>query len=248
MSSKNRQVYLITGASSDLGIALLEKLPLGQDDLVIAHYHSSKKRLEKLAERRKLHMEMLQADFSISAACASFVSELKELPESPTNFIHICAPPPQPRRFKETDLSVFQRDFAVQTLSAAEILQYLLPGMVKKKSGNIVFVLTSYVVNKPPKFMGSYVTSKYALMGLMKAIVSEYAEKNIRVNAVAPSMMETKFLADSNPKIIEANAFQNPLQRNAGTSDVVPTLLLLLGEENSFINGAIIPITGGSEF
>ena len=55
-------------------------------------------------------------------------------------------------------------------------------------------MLTSCTTNIPPKYLASYVTSKYALLGLVKALSNEYADKGIRINGISPSMIETKFL------------------------------------------------------
>ena len=100
----------------------------------------------------------------------------------------------------------------------------------------------------PPKALSHYTTIKYALLGLVKSLASEYADKCIRINAVSPSMTETKFLSNINEKLIEISAQNNPLNRNATPSDIVPAVKFLLSGDASFINGANIPITGGEIF
>ena len=82
----------------------------------------------------------------------------------------------------------------------------------------------------------------------MKALASEYADKNIQINAISPSMIETKFLSDINEKFVELNAYNHPLKRNATVSDIVPIIKLLISSESDYINGTNIPITGGSVF
>lgn len=244
----NKRVYLITGASSDLGIQLIQQLPRSKDDVIIAHYHSNKEQLEQLSAKLDLPIHCLQGDFSSRNNISKFVEQLENLNLIPTDIIHFPSRLPKLCRFKDMDISNFEIDFNVQVVSIAQILKKLLPKMSKQHEGRIVFVLTSYIINKPPKFLSSYVTSKYALLGLLKSLVSEYAEKNIRINAVSPSMIETKFLAETDPKIIEMSAYQNPMKRNAAIADIIPAILFLLDEKSNYINGANIPITGGSEF
>ena len=82
----------------------------------------------------------------------------------------------------------------------------------------------------------------------MKALASEYADKKITVNCISPSMIDTKFLSLINERVIELTAEMHPLKRNAKVSDIIPTLLMLLSEDAEYINGANLPITGGSIF
>ncbi|MEG1274211.1 MAG: SDR family oxidoreductase, partial [Ruthenibacterium sp.] len=63
---------------------------------------------------------------------------------------------------------------------------------------------------------------------------------------VMPSMMETKFLAETSDLIVQASAEANPMKRNARVSDVVPAMEFLLGEDAGFITGVVLPVTGGS--
>ena len=74
-------------------------------------------------------------------------------------------------------------------------------------------MLSSVTINLPPKALVHYTTIKYALLGLVKSLASEYGNKNIQINALSPSMIETKFLENINEKIIEINAHNHPLKR-----------------------------------
>ena len=87
---------------------------------------------------------------------------------------------------------------------------------------------------------------KSMLGGFARSLAIEYAQYGITVNCVAPSMMETKFLADTSDLIVQAAAEANPMGRNAQVSDVVPAMAFLLSDEAGFITGAVLPITGGS--
>lgn len=244
----NRKIYLITGASSELGIAFLKALPLNSEDVIIAHYHSSKRELEELAFKRGMNMKLIQADFSNEEERANFVNQVEFQGIVPTHILHTSSLRPQPGRFKNLSPKDFETAYAVQVLSIVELLQRLLPQMVRNGSGKIIFVLSSSILNKPPSFLTDYVVSKYALHGLMKSLVAEYADKPIQINAVSPSMIETKFLSHFNEKVVELSAKQSPMKRNLNVSDVVPALLFLLSDSANCLNGANISITGGGEF
>ena len=120
--------------------------------------------------------------------------------------------------------------------------------MAKQKKGKVVVMLSSVVLNMPPKALTQYVVVKYALLGLVKSLASEYADKNIQINAISPSMIETKFLENINEKLVELSAYSHPLKRNAKVEDITPTIQMLISKESDYLNGVNIPITGGSIF
>lgn len=76
--------------------------------------------------------------------------------------------------------------------SAMTVSQAVFKKLVKEeRKGKEICVLSSYVNGIPPKFMLPYVASKYAMLGYVRALSAEYADKGIMVNAVSPGMMET---------------------------------------------------------
>ena len=93
--------------------------------------------------------------------------------------------------------------------------------MKKSKSGKILTILSSVVLSKPPSYMSSYVTTKYALLGLINSIVSEYYKYNISFNCISPSMIETNFLSNVPEKIIELSKNQNSQKKNVDVKDLV---------------------------
>ena len=117
--------------------------------------------------------------------------------------------------------------------------------MAKKKYGRIAFVLSSAVGETAPKYLSDYVVAKYGLLGLMKALSAEDADKGITLNAVSPSMMETKLMSNTPEVVLEKNAAENPLGRNIRISDILPVIYYFLSEETEQITGQNIRITGG---
>jgi 3-oxoacyl-[acyl-carrier protein] reductase len=96
-------------------------------------------------------------------------------------------------RFEDTPFSVINDDMTVNALHPAYLLQRMVPILSEKAC--VVFVLTTMVTERPPIGCLSYVMSKYATLGLMQALGSELMRKEIRVNAVSPGMMDTRFVS-----------------------------------------------------
>lgn len=125
------------------------------------------------------------------------------------------------------------------------ILQEFIASMAKNRYGRIVFMLTGNTKNIPAKYQTSYVTVKYALLGLMKSLSVEYMDRSITVNGVSPDMMETKFLSELPELIIEQNRERSPLGRNIYVEEVVPVIRLILSDSCASMTGQNIGITGG---
>ena len=106
-------------------------------------------------------------------------------------------------------------------------------------------MLSSFTTNSVPKFQAAYITIKYALLGLMRDLAREYIPRGVRVNAVSPQMMETKFLSEMSSLVVEQNAKESPLGRNITIEEIIPTFKLLLSEESDAIVGENISVTGG---
>lgn len=242
------KTYLITGATSDVGHALMERLlpKMCDDDCIIAQGSSDLERIQDLCAAYPGKIKTFSVDLSSSDAIAAFVDIVSEKCPTPTHFVHLPALRAINTKFKKFDEARFDLDMNVQIKSAVQLCKAFVPKMAKAKFGRVLFIQTSYTIGNPPKNMAAYVMAKSALGGLAKSLAVEYASFGVTVNCVAPSMMETRFLSDTPDLIVQAAAADNPMGRNCRVSDVVPAMDFLLSDEASFITGVTLPITGGS--
>lgn len=238
-------VYLITGATSDVGRALIDRI-LGPEDLVIAQGMGDLHLLDDLSSAHPGQIVSYDLDLTDPAALDGFLAEIGEKYPLPTHFVHLPALRVVNAKFKNFDESRFLLDMNVQVMSAVKICKALLPRMAKAKFGRVLFIQTSYTIGAPPKNTAAYVMAKSAIGGLVKSLAVEYARFGVTVNCVAPSMMETRFLTDTPDLVVQASAADNPMGRNARVKDVVPAMAFLLSEEARFITGVTLPVTGGS--
>lgn len=238
-------VYLITGASSDVGCALIERL-YQEGNIFIAQGAGDLKGLAELCKAHPGAIRTYDVDLTNEAALHAFIEDVQKNCPAPTHFVHLPALRVINTKFKKFDEERFELDLSVQVRSAVALCKAFLPAMAKARKGRVLFMLTSYLLGMPPKNTAAYIMTKSALGGLAKSLAADYASFGVTVNCVAPSMMETKFLAETSDLIVQASAEANPMGRNARPSDVVPAMAFLLSDEASFITGVTLPITGGS--
>lgn len=242
----SKDIIFIIGASSDIGLDLIENI--NENSLILAHYNSSNKNLLELSNRIDNELVMIQANLSDEDELISMLDNIENKYGIPNKIIHLAAPKFENIRFKDVSWSNFQNDIDISLKSLIITLNRFLPKLAKEKQGKVVCMLSSVVLNIPPKALTQYTTVKYAMLGLVKSLASEYAEKNIQINAISPSMVETKFLDSINEKFVELSAYNHPLKRNAIVDDITPIIKMLISSESDYINGVNIPITGGSIF
>ncbi len=152
-------------------------------------------------------------------------------------------------KFEKIDVKDFEKDFNVNVTNYVYFMHKIND---KLKSGsNIVFILTEMVIGEPPNYFSSYVSSKYALLGLMKCLSSEMSSKGIRVNAVSPGMMDTKFTWQMKmgdkvsvvPSFVKEKYIQNSQSKKLVSPNEVAKAIMQIISDNS-MHGHNIHITG----
>ena len=132
-------------------------------------------------------------------------------------------------------------------------LQAVIPAMRRRKGGSVV-ITSSIVGVKGAARLAPYVTSKHAVMGLMRSAARELAGDGIRVNTVNPSQTETRMMRSleqgmnpDDPQRAQALMTANiPLQRYGQPEDVASVMLFLACDDASFITGSSYMADGGS--
>ena len=246
----NKNVFLIMGASSDLGTRLIENIceESKSEITIIAHYYSACDRLEQIKQRfPDINFIFMRADMANSKEVFAFIRRIKDNGISPNYIVDFCAREYCFRRFSEWDTEYVNIDMSIQVYAFAEVLKAFLPDMVKNAYGKIVVMLSAAIIGTPPKNLSAYLTVKYALWGLIKSIASDYGDSGININAISPSMINTKFIKGIGRKIKEMSAAQNPRHKNLEVEDVVPIILFLLSDKADFINGANINLSARAD-
>ena len=91
-----------------------------------------------------------------------------------------------------------------------------------------------------------YPASKFAVNGITKSLARELAPLNIRVNAVAPGIIETDMVKDLPETVIQPLINSIPLGRIGTTKDIANAFLFLASDMASYITGEILQVDGGA--
>lgn len=240
------KILFITGASSDIGMALLKRI--GKDySHIFLQYRVMNPTLEALLAKPAIAQKILplQADFADENSVKNIIEKVQESSCWPTHIVHFPAPRAYNCKFSKDSWENFQTGWDISVRSITEILQCFLKPMAKNHFGRIIFMLSDVTQNIPPKYQVSYVTVKYALLGLMKALSAEYSDRGITVNGVSPAMMRTKFVSEVPDLLIEQYTANLPLGRTVLPEEILPVFEYLLSDASAAMTGQNIGITGG---
>ena len=143
-----------------------------------------------------------------------------------------------------TDKSVFERVMDVNAGGTFNFCKHAARYMKKQRSGAIVN--TSSVTAQFGTQMGTpYGASKAAILGITRSLAMELAPWNIRVNAVAPGVVNTEMDSNLNELERESCARSIPLGRLGEPEDIAKAMLFLASDNASYITGATLNVDGG---
>ncbi len=150
-----------------------------------------------------------------------------------------------PKVFESLSLDDFLRTSMVNCFSLFGILQFLIPGMKKRKRGNILAISSLYSVFSRVGRL-PYSVSKHGLNGMIKTLALELAPNGILVNSLSPGFVDTKMTRKNNSAaVIEALEKKIPLGRLAHPEEIARVAYFLCSPDNTYMNGQNIIIDGG---
>jgi 3alpha(or 20beta)-hydroxysteroid dehydrogenase len=162
----------------------------------------------------------------------------------------------QLRPIAEYPVEVFDRVMAVNVRGVWLGLKYVMPVMQERGGGSIV-ITSSTAGIRGSAGLSAYVTSKHAVIGLMRSAAMEGAPLGIRVNTVNPAPIETRMMRSLEEMIAEnvgteidrvkgGMAAGIPLGRYGGPEEVARMMLFLASDESSFCTGGVYMVDGGT--
>lgn len=124
-------------------------------------------------------------------------------------------------------------------------MHYQLQAMLSS-GGGVIVNMSSILGHVGTKMSPAYVAAKHGMVGLTKSAALEYADKNIRINAVGPAYIETPLLTKNlSQEVIDSLAGLHPMGRLGTSEEVAELVLWLSSPKSSFVTGSYYPIDGG---
>lgn len=228
---------VIVGATGGIGEAVARSLSArGQDIHLVARDNNQLAPLAAELGSPSSHGDVTDPDF---------FSRLADEVEGPVTGLVYAVGTINLKSMARLTADDFARDLQVNAVGAALTVKALLPALRKGGAGSIVFY-SSIAAHRGFSMHGSIGMAKGAVNGLTLSLAAELAPR-IRVNAVAPSLMDTPLASRmlSNAKLVETMRGTHPLQRLGTVEDAANLTLFLLSEQSSWMTGQILGLDGG---
>jgi 3-oxoacyl-[acyl-carrier protein] reductase len=153
--------------------------------------------------------------------------------------------------FDKLDESEWDATMNVNVKGIWQCCKAVLPSMKAQKSGSIINISSLAATYGMPNGL-HYTASKAAVIGATRGLARELGRYEIRVNAVAPNVVNTdatgEVFRDKKDKILEVTMSQQAIRRPLETADIVGTVLFLASDHSKLTTGQTIMVDGGTVF
>lgn len=242
----NQQVAVISGGADGLGKGIAERI--ASEGGIVFLLDKNKVLLGKTIE------ELRQKGF-IAAGESVDISIESEVEEAFRKAIELfgkvdvmvnSAGIVGPTNTKITDYSVMEYDkiYGVNLRGAFLMTKHAVSAMEKNGYGRILLI-ASIAGKEGNPFMAGYSSMKAGVIGLVKGIGKEYAEKGITVNGLAPAVISTAMNENTDPAQLAYMTAKIPMKRLGTVEEVAAISSWIVSPEASFSTGFIFDISGG---
>jgi 3-oxoacyl-[acyl-carrier protein] reductase len=247
MSNLSGKTALVTGASRGIGRATAIALAKEGAQILVHYGNSPKEAQEVVAEIRKLgaRADAVQADLASPEGAHVLAKQVRAIVGGRLDILVANAGVAKSVPLEETTVEDFDKLFAVNVRAPFFLVQQLLPIL---GDGSSIILVSSLVARAAVGTLAAYAGTKGAISTLVKQFAAAFGARGIRVNAVAPGVVNTDMSSFArNDAGRGATLGMQALQRVAEPDDIAPVVTFLASDASRWITGDILAVDGGSK-
>lgn len=236
---------LITGADSGIGRAVALAFAREGADIAVAYLSedADARETQRLVEEAGRRCVLIRGDVAMPAHCRALVQRTVEAFGRIDIVVNNAAHQMTFSSLDEISDEEWQRTFDTNISAMFYIVKAALPHM---PPGGAIINTASVNADSPNPHLLPYATTKGAIQNFTGGLAQLLAEKEIRVNAVAPGPVWTPLIPSTmSPESVVHFGEQVPMKRPAQPREVAPVYVLLASDEASYVSGATVAVTGG---
>jgi 3-oxoacyl-[acyl-carrier protein] reductase len=243
-----RKLALVFGGGRDIGGAVCAALARDGADVALSYHSSQPAPVIAAVEAAGAKAFAQQVDALDTAAVRAFAAWASKEAGRPIDIlVNVVGGLVARKKMEEMDDAFWDHVLALNVKSIFAITQAALPLMTD--AGAIVNVASQAGRDGGGPGGIAYGASKAALMAMTRGLAKELGPRRIRVNAVCPGMIATKFHDDfTKPEVRQRVAGMTPLGREGQATEVADLVAYLASPQASFVNGTCVDINGGILF
>ncbi len=241
------KVALITGGSSGIGRATALLLAQHGAKVVIGDIDPAGEETAKQIKQDKGEAIFVQTDVRNAEQVQNLVTTaVKTYGGLHCAFNNAGVLPPM-AAMADTEESSFDQTFDVDVKGVFLAMKYEIPQILKSSGGGAIVNTASIAGLIAERGISTYVAAKHAVIGLTKAAAIEYASEGIRINALAPGLVETPMTKHwfDDPQMRQFFLTNSPIGRFAQPEEIANMVLFLCSDRAAFAVGQTFTVDGG---
>jgi NAD(P)-dependent dehydrogenase (short-subunit alcohol dehydrogenase family) len=251
MGRLDGKVAIITGGSGGIGTAAAKRFIAEGCKVLLVDIHEGALQ-QVVAELGNESADYFVADVSTPEGNQGMVKKTLERFGKVNVFLANAGIEGTIKPIPEYPVETFDRVLAINVRGVFLGLQNVIPAMLQAGGGSIIITSSVAGLIGSPGF-SAYVTSKHAVIGLMRCAALEFGGAGIRVNTVNPGPIETRMMRSieemaapgAGDQVKQGFLAQVPLKRYGYPEEVAQLMLFLASDESSYSNGNTYVMDGG---
>jgi NAD(P)-dependent dehydrogenase (short-subunit alcohol dehydrogenase family) len=243
-----KKAVIVTGASSGIGAATA--IEFSKNNFFVFLTGRNEERLSAVAEQCKAGASILKMDFQKPESIEKYARHLYERPDVEIEVLVNNAGIFESHEFLKGGMDPWLSQFQVNLFATVSWTQKVLPIFLKKNRGAIVNVASTLGI-KPIPNTSAYSASKAAMISWTHSLALELGPKGIRVNCVAPGLVDTPIQAfhhlppEEYKKQKQERGPLQPLGRVGEPDEIAKSIYFLGSDQSSWTTGSVLNVDGG---
>ncbi|MCR5518547.1 MAG: SDR family oxidoreductase [Lachnospiraceae bacterium] len=238
---------IITGAAGGIGKSTVECFAENGANIWACELRSNEsfeKDMKEISEKYGVWIETVYFDVTDEEQVKTAVKQIRSKKVSVDVLANVAGIVAPSTSFVMTDMSKIKKVFEVNFFALTLLTQYVSRLMIRQNSGSIVNIASIAGIDGDPA-QYEYAASKAAVIGGTKKLARELAPNNIRVNAIAPGMIQTEMGTHIEDDLRDEILAKVMMKRMGRPEEIANAIAFVASDMASYMTGQVLRVDGG---
>jgi gluconate 5-dehydrogenase len=241
----DNEVAIITGGATGIGFGVAQSFVAAGATVVLVGRREAE--LEKSVSALGTAAHFVRHDVTEHAKAGELVAAAMRAVGAPPSILINCAGIHLKKPAVETSPEEFLAVLNTHVIGAHALTRAVLPGMIQRKHGNVIFIASMASLFGLPKVI-AYSAAKSAYLGMVRTLAVEVSADNVRVNAIAPGWIDSEMMRKAlagDPARQAKILGRTPMGKFGDADDIGWAAVYLCSKAAKFVTGVVLPVDGG---